>query len=92
LLPFITTKVPYLGDFITTMGGISPYMGMLFEAVVKMSCIMTIYMIMNMVNGTSIQKSCRRKYTTTQVSVVMIVSLILNLLIETGRVPLIPLL
>ena len=92
LLPFITTKIPFLGDFITTMGGISPYMGILFETIVKMACIMTIYMMINMANGVSINSSCNKIYTSSQVAMVIIISMVINLLIETGRVPLIPLL
>ena len=91
LLPFITTKIPYLGDFVTTMGGISPYMGILFETIVKMACIMTIYMMINMANGMSINSSCTKIYTSSQLAMVITISMVINLLVETGRVPLIPL-
>ena len=90
LLPFITTWLPYIGSMTTTLGGISPLMGILFESLVKMSCMMTIYIFVNMYNGRNIKKSCREVYNYKQITAVLFVGLIANILIETGRAPLIP--
>jgi hypothetical protein len=90
LLPFITTWLPYIGTMTTTLGGISPLMGILFEALIRMSCIMTVYVFVNMYNGRNINKSCRQVYNYKQIAAVLFAGLILNILIETGRQPLIP--
>jgi hypothetical protein len=90
LLPFVTTWLPYIGPMTTTLGGISPLMGILFESLIKMSCIMTIYMFVNMYNGRKIKKSCKQTYNYKQIVAVIFIGLIMNILIETGRAPLIP--
>ena len=90
LLPFVTTWLPYIGSMTTTLGGISPLMGILFEALIKMSCIMTVYMFINMYNGRNIKRSCKQKYDYKQIAAVLFAGLIINILIETGRAPIIP--
>ena len=91
LLPYATKWIPYLGDSIITLGGISPLLGLILEIVVKMLGIMLIYVFVNMLNGRSIKKSCKQTFRKKTVVVVSIVSLMTYIIIESGRVPLFPL-
>ena len=91
LLPYITKSIPYLGDSITTLGGISPLLGLILEIIVKMFGIMLIYIFVNMLNGRSINKSCKKTFKTKTVIVVSIISLMTYIIIESGKVQLFPL-
>ena len=91
LLPYATKNIPYLGDSIATLGGISPLLGLILEVLVKMLGIMILYIFVNMINGIDIKKSCKKTFKTKTVVVVSIVSLMTFIIVESGRVPLFPL-
>jgi len=91
LLPHLTKYIPFLGSSMSTLGGISPSLGLILEVIVKMLGIMLVYVLVNMLNGRNINKSCKKKFKTKTVVIVLIVSLITYIIIESGRVPLFPL-
>ena len=90
-LPYIITWIPYIGSIITSIGGISPLLGILFESLTKMACIMTIYMFINMYNGNNKSRSCNKQYNTKLTVSTILAAFIINILVETGKTPVIPL-
>jgi len=76
-----------VGDTTRSLGGVSPMMSVAFESLIKMACFMTVYVFMNMYYGQNIKKSCKQEYSTKTIGIIILVGLILNILIETGKVP-----
>jgi hypothetical protein len=85
LIPFIISKFSSIGNIITSAGTISPPMGILVETIVRMGCIMTMYMFVNMYNGMNIKKSCVKKYPQKIILIGLILSFAINIIIETNR-------
>lgn len=85
LLPFILSKIPMISNIVGTLGQISPLMGILTEIIIRMACIMTIYMLLNMYNGRNIKKSCTQKISRATLIKGIVFALVTNILIETNR-------
>jgi hypothetical protein len=88
-LPYIIIKIPYLNEMITTVGQISPYLSMLSDIIIRLLCIMIIYIFINMYNGRNKDKSCSDKYKNNSVITVIFISMMINLLIS-NKADLIP--
>jgi hypothetical protein len=91
IIPYILRWIPYLGDAIVGLGGISPYLGTIVEISIRFLIMKLLLISVNMYNGINIEKSCTKKYPGYYAIITMIIGIIINILIESDKVPLIPL-
>ena len=91
LIPYVFRWIPYLGDTIVSLGGISPYLGTVVEILVRFLIMKLLFIFINMYNGINIVKSCKVNYKIYYPVIVIVIGLVINILIESNKVPLIPL-
>ncbi len=89
LMPYIIVKVPYLTSIIRIVGNISPYLSILIDIIIRFLCIILIYICINMYNGRNKDKSCTDTYKSTNVFIIIIISIVINLLVS-NKADLIP--
>ena len=91
LIPYILRWIPYFGDAIVSLGGISPYLGTVVEVLVRFLIMKLLFVFVNMYNGINIAKSCKVNYKIYYPIIAIVIGLVINVLIESNKVPLIPL-
>ena len=91
LIPYILRWIPYFGDAIISLGGISPYLGTVVEILVRFLIMKLLFIFVNMYNGINIAKSCKVNYKIYYPIIAIVIGLVINVLIESNKVPLIPL-